>query len=243
MCPYSFDLNKLNNEFETQSPQDILAWSWEIFQPKVAVSSSLQTQSVPLLHMLAQVCPDITMIFLDTGYHFPETLAFRDELERELGLNIQTIYPDPQANQHLENPAEPLYRRDPDLCCRINKVEPMTRALSGLEAWVTGIRREQTKHRKNIQIVERRHDGLIKVNPLANWTKRDLWAYINRHGLPLHPLFHKGYRSIGCAPCTRPVSEGENDRAGRWDGTAKTECGLHTMVIPLQVAISSPDSK
>lgn len=237
------DLERLNTKLETRSPQEILAWSWETFQPEVATSSSFQTQSVPLLHMIAQVCPDMAVIFLDTGYHFPETLAFRDELEREFGLNVQTVYPDPQAKQHLENPVEPLYRRDPDLCCRINKVEPMTRVLSGLKAWVTGIRREQTSYRKNVQIVERRPDGLIKINPLANWTKRDLWAYINRHELPLHPLFHEGYRSIGCAPCTRPVSDGEDDRAGRWDGAAKTECGLHTMVIPLQVVASSPDSK
>jgi len=222
-----FDLDHLNQEFETCSPQDILAWSWAHFQPDIAASSSFQTQSVPLLHMIAQVCPAMPVFFLDTGYHFPETLAFRDALQTWFGLDVQNIYSDPESKQHLENQVEPLYLRDPDLCCRIHKVEPMKRAMAGLAAWVTGVRRDQTAQRKSRRVIERREDGLVRIHPMLNWTQRDMWAYVDRYNLPVHPLFSQGYTSIGCAPCTRPVYDNEDERAGRWSGSDKTECGLH----------------
>ena len=242
MPPFSLDIEQINNS-ETQSPPDILAWSWETFRPHVVVSTSFQTQSVALLHMVSQVCPEMPVIFVDTGYHFPETLAFRDELQRQLDLNVQTVHPDPEIRQRRANAAGPLYVRDPDLCCRIHRVEPMACALAGIEAWVSGVRRDQTHHRQKIQVVSRRDDGLIRIHPLANWTKRDLEVYIDRHALPMHPLSSQGYTSIGCAPCTRPPSDGEDERSGRWAGTDKTECGLHTMTIPGPAVSSSSDEK
>jgi len=230
--PLNFDIDHLNLEFASQSPQDILSWSWEQFQSNIVTSSSFQTQSVALLHMISKVCPDMTVLFLDTGFHFAETLAFRDNLRDLFNLNIKNVYPNPETKQHLDNPSEPLYYKDPDLCCRIKKIRPMELAISGIDAWVSGIRRDQTSSRGDAQIFERQNDNLIKIHPLAMWTKRDIWSYINHHQLPLHPLFNKGYASIGCAPCTRPVIDGGDERAGRWEGLIKTECGLHTNMVP-----------
>lgn len=233
-------VEEFSRKLETKTPEEILVWGWETFGPGVIASSSFQTQSVALLHMISLCCPDMPIVFTDTGYHFPETLAFRDELQRRFRLKVHNAYPDLQSRRHLEIAHEPLYLSDPDLCCRIHKVEPMARVLADKRAWVTGLRRDQTETRKRIQPVERRPDGLIKVNPLANWTHRDLWTYLQHHDLPSHPLLWKGYRSIGCAPCTRPVSTGDDERAGRWAGTDKTECGLHTMADP-EDRMSAPE--
>jgi len=137
------------------------------------------------------------------------------------------VHPAIEKSQLLERYGEGLYRCDPDLCCYINKVEPMRRSMSELWAWVAGIRRDQTAYRKGLNVLERQPTGLLKIHSLINWTKRELWEYISEHNLPAHPLFSKGYRSIGCAPCTRPVFAGEDERAGRWASTGKTECGLH----------------
>lgn len=225
------NLDLLNPAFETQSPQEILAWGWETFGQSAVSSSAFQPQSVVLLHMISQTCPEMPIIFTDTQYHFPETLVFRDEIAQRFHLNVQTVYPDPQAVKQLDNSTEPLYLRNPDLCCRIRKVEPMAKALLGKKAWVAGVRREQTQHRAQISIVELRPDGIYKISPLANWSKRDVWMYIDRYNLPVHPLFTQGYATIGCSPCTRPVFAGEDDRAGRWAGSDKTECGLHTVIL------------
>ncbi len=123
-----------------------------------------------------------------------------------------------------------LYRKDPDLCCYINKVEPMQRAMEGLRAWISGIHRDQSPARANTRILELTSQGVVRVHPMAAWTRRDVWQYIHDHNLPEHPLLAQGYLSIGCAPCTRPIHEGEDERAGRWDGQEKTECGLHTLL-------------
>jgi phosphoadenosine phosphosulfate reductase len=221
------DLVDLNKQFESASAAEILAWAWQTFQPYIAVSSSFQTQSVPLLHLISQVCPEMLVIFLDTGFHFPETLAFRDELQARFQLNLVIVRPTIEKKQLVARYGEGLYRRDPDLCCYIHKVEPMERVLTGLYAWVSGLRRDQNGLRQNLPILEPEPTGLLKIHPLLNWSRSQLWAYIDQYQLPLHPLFEKGYPSIGCAPCTRPILSGEDDRAGRWAGQTKTECGLH----------------
>jgi phosphoadenosine phosphosulfate reductase len=180
--------------------------------------------------MIAEVCPDMPVIFVDTGYHFPETLVFRDELQLKLKLNIKTVNPHPKASKSLRGAMESLYEADPDLCCRVHKVEPVIQALHemGAKAWVMGIRRGQTVERSGIPFFESRSDGIVRVHPVANWNSHDIQTYIDRYNLPVHPLLEKGYTSISCAPCTRPIYEGEDERAGRWSGTAKTECGLYT---------------
>ena len=222
------DISLLNERFAHSSPEEILRWAWETCKPEVAASSSFQTQSVPLLHMISRVCPQMPVIFLDTGFHFSETLTFRDALKDLYGLNVVIARPAIDKAQLFKKHGEGLYRQDPNLCCYIHKVEPMQRAVSGLWAWISGIRRDQTAHRKQLRVLERQPTGLLKIHPLLNRTKKELWEYIEEHKLPAHPLFSKGYLSVGCAPCTRPVFTGEDERAGRWAGTEKTECGLHT---------------
>jgi phosphoadenosine phosphosulfate reductase len=224
--------NELNQlQFDGADPRTIIAWAADRFMPRLAVTSSFQTQSVALLHLIGQTRPDIPVIFLDTGYHFPETLAYRDQLVEQFGLTLRVIRPAAAPTDLAKPHADALYRRDPEMCCYVNKVEPMQRALRDLDAWLTGIRRDQTENRAHAQPVERLDDGRVKINPLLAWTRQDLWTYINRHDLPSHPLFNQGYLSIGCAPCTAPVADGDDERSGRWAGTGKTECGLHTAAL------------
>ena len=163
---------------------------------------------------------------MDTGFHFPETLAYRDSLAARFGLNVRTVTPaighDGFRRQHGN-----LYRSNPDLCCHINKVEPLREVKRGLLAWVTGIRRDQTETRKATPILTQERSGQFKICPMATWTSKDIWTYINQHDLPVHPLLSQGYLSIGCAPCTRPATAGDDERSGRWAASAKTECGIH----------------
>lgn len=230
----SHELDALNERFASATPDAIIAWAADRFLPRLAATSSFQTQSVALLHMISRVRPDLPVIFLDTGYHFPETLAFRDQLVEWFGLTVRVVRSSVSRAEFLARYGDALYRRDPDLCCYINKVEPMRRALEVLDAWISGIRRDQTPNRATTRAIERLPDGRLKINPLVTWTHKDLWSYIHRHNLPAHPLFQQGYLSVGCAPCTAPVAPGEDERSGRWAGTGKTECGLHTD------ALSSP---
>jgi phosphoadenosine phosphosulfate reductase len=225
------ELIDLNARFEGADPAEIIAWAAERFMPAIAATSSFQTQSVALLHLVSRVRPDLPVIFLDTGYHFPETLAYRDQLVEQFGLTLRVVRASLDHADSVRKYGHALYRRDPDLCCYINKVEPMQRALQDLAAWITGIRRDQTANRASVQPIELLPDGRMKVNPLVAWTRHDLWTYIYQHELPAHPLFSQGYLSIGCAPCTAPVTSGADERSGRWVGTGKTECGLHTDVL------------
>ena len=225
------DLERLNERFESCSPQEILEWSIGTYWPNIAMSSSFQTQSIPLLHMSARIKPELPVYFLDTGCHFPETLRFKDMMQKRLGLNIVVLRNGHAPENEESQSHEPLYRTDPDQCCFLNKVEPLRKMLQNMTAWITGIRREQTVQRAQTNVLELQSNGLVKINPLLNWTKQDLWQYIHDHNLPLHPLFAKGYLSVGCAPCTRPVSPGESERDGRWPGTDKIECGLQTMTF------------
>ncbi len=223
----NLNLNFLNDRLEKASPEDILRWAWNTFSPNIVASSSFQTQSVPLLHLISQITPSMKIIFIDTGYHFPETLTFCDELKNRLALNITVVRSAIEQSGQLEKYGESLYRHDPDACCYMNKVEPMQRALEGMNALVTGIRHDQTSHRSKMKIVERRASGLYEIHPLIHWSREQIFTYIQKHQLPRHPLLAKGYMSIGCAPCTQPVSLDQHERAGRWTGTTKTECGLH----------------
>jgi len=207
-------------------PTTVLEWAWERFAPSIAMTSSFQTQSVPLLHMISVVAPRMPVLFLDTGFHFSETLAFRDQLVERFGLNLHVLEPRMGHDGFLREHGE-LYRRDPDLCCHINKVDPLRRAMAGLEAWVSGIRRDQTPERRDTPVVGRERDGLLKICPLAGWSQDAVDRYMEEHDLPRHPLHGCGYMSIGCAPCTRRVRAGEDPRAGRWPNSDKKECGLH----------------
>jgi phosphoadenosine phosphosulfate reductase len=234
LLPY--EIERLSQESETKAPQEIIAWAVETFWPAIVLSSSFQTQSMPLLHMVSHIKPDLPIFFLDTGYHFWETLMFREELAEKWHLNVVDLYRESRwdafAHQHVRS----LPVVDPNLCCYIHKVRPMQKAMHGMSAWISGIRRDQTAERASARILEIQKDGLLKINPLLYWTKQDVLAYIKEHDLPAHPLFQKGYRSVGCAPCTVAIGVNEDERSGRWVGRHKTECGLHTTLFEKSIS-------
>lgn len=223
---FVINTEEINHTLADAHPKAILRWAWLTFGAQAAASSSFQTQSIPLLHMIAQSAPGMTIFFLDTGFHFPETIHFRDRLWRKYGLNIVSLAPE-MGHDGFRYAFGELYQRDPDRCCGLNKVEPLERARQRFKAWISGIRRDQTATRADTPIVSLLDDGTYKICPLARWTKHDVGAYAREHKLLEHPLTALGYASIGCAPCTQPISAGEDERAGRWTGTGKTECGLH----------------
>jgi len=222
------EIERLSQEFEAKTPQEIIKWAVDSFWPQIALSSSFQTQSVPLLHMASRVRRDLLVFFLDTGYHFWDTLIFREQVASEWHLNVLDLYRDTRWDAFTKQHTRTLPVEDPNLCCFLNKVQPMQKALKDMKAWISGIRRDQTSVRAHAKILELQEDGLLKVNPLLNWTKADVKKYSEENNLPSHPLLEKGYRSIGCAPCTIAIGINDDERAGRWSGRGKTECGLHT---------------
>jgi phosphoadenosine phosphosulfate reductase len=222
------EIERLSNEFEAKTPQEIITWAIETFWPQIAMSSSFQTQSVPLLHMAAQINRNLLIFFIDTGYHFWETAIFREKLASEWHLNVLDLYRDTRWDVFARQNIRKLPLEDPNLCCYIHKVQPMQKAMKDMLAWISGIRRDQTPERAKSKILELQEDGLLKINPMLNWTKADVKHYMEEHELPSHPLLEKGYRSVGCAPCTVAIGVNDDERAGRWQGRGKTECGLHT---------------
>lgn len=228
------DVEALNAKFEKEQPEVILKWALDEFKPNIAMSSSFQTESIALLHMVSQIDPNVRIFFLETGFHFKETIDFKKKVIDQLKLtNVVELKADPKRREELlkQYNNEP-YKHNPDLCCQINKVEPLQKAMEGLDAWISGIRRSQSKTRKDIQIIEEYENSPTKINPLANVTSGDIWWYMKQHNLPKHELFDKGYLSIGCWPCTKPVQPGDDERSGRWAGLEKKECGIHTFMKP-----------
>lgn len=220
-------LARISRTFESAHPKDILRWAFREFSPDVTIASSFGAEDVALLHMALELDPRVRVFTLNTGLLFPETLELIARFERECGLQVVEFSPDLSLEEQDRIYGPDLYSRDPDLCCRLRKVNPLERALDGYAAWVTGLRREQSPTRKNIAIVSLDRRGMVKVSPLATWTHRDLWTYITSENVPYNPMHDRGYLSIGCRPCTTPVSEGEDERSGRWRGTSKKECGIH----------------
>lgn len=205
---------------------EILRWAWEQFPAgTLAVSSSFQTQSVPLLHLIATTVPELPVLFVDTGYHFPETLHFRDRLVSDWGLRLRVLRAAPESALETR---QPLYLTNPDLCCEIRKVQPVQQAMTEYRGWISGIRRDQSATRAEARVIEAALGGLVRIHPLLAWTHADVTRYMAEHQLPAHPLRARGYTSIGCLPCTRPPIVGGDLRSGRWQGQGKTECGLHT---------------
>ena len=215
-----------NRTFESSTPQEILKWAIQTYKPRIALSSSFGAQSAVLLHMCTQIEPAIPILFIDTGFLFQETYEFADTLKKKLNLNIKMFRP---SQEQINDVKEKLKNNDSS-CCDPVKVDLMKKALVGLDAWIAGLRRDQAATRKNIKIIEDYGEGLVKVHPIANWTSKDVHAYMTKHNLPYHPLREKGYTSIGCEPCTRKPSDPNDERSGRWAGQEKTECGIHTFI-------------
>ncbi len=223
------ELKAISDEFETVPPEVILRWAGEEFGPDIAFATGFGAEGCVLVAMLSNIRPGARIFYLDTDLLFPETYALRDRLEARFGVRFERRATRVSLSNQAAEYGERLWDRQPDLCCRLRKVEPLKEMLHGLRAWVTAIRRDQSPARAHIGLVERDEKfGLIKINPLAAWSARDVWNYIARYDVPYNPLHDHGYLSIGCAPCTTPVQIGEDARAGRWRGTSKTECGIHS---------------
>lgn len=193
---------------------------------RVFLTSSFQTQSVALLHIIGSAKLDVPVIFLDTGYHFAETLDYRDELINLLGLNVINLRSDIPKSRQKDSHGRLLYASDPDYCCRLNKVAPLDYFIKDYDVWISGVRRDQTLHRKKLNEFEEGPDGIIKYHPMLDWSKEMVEEYIDEHNLPRHPLGKFSRQSIGCQPCTEISDEGR--KASRWLGLNKTECGIHT---------------
>jgi phosphoadenosine phosphosulfate reductase len=224
----TFDVEEYQAAAEGWSAQEVVRWGLEQFHPKIAIASSFGAEDVVLIDIAARLRADFRVFTLDTDFLFPETYALIGQIERRHGLQIERARSRYSPQQQAATFGEALWSRQPDQCCQLRKVEPLTKQLAGLSAWITGIRREQAPTRANARKLEwDQKFGLVKLNPLADWTWDQVWDYIRTHDVPYNPLHDQNYPSIGCTYCTRPVQPGEDMRAGRWSGFQKTECGLH----------------
>jgi phosphoadenosine phosphosulfate reductase len=217
---------RAGRDLEGASAQDILRWAVDTFGDGFAIASSMGDGL--LAHLAASVSPGIDILFLDTGYHFAETIGTRDAVAASYDVNVRTILPLLTVGQQDAEHGSELWNRDPASCCAMRKVEPLARALEPYVAWASGVRRDEAVTRRDTGVVEwDERRGKVKVNPIATWTQADVDAYVEKHGVLVNPLAYDGYPSIGCAPCTHRVAPGEDPRSGRWSGQAKTECGIH----------------
>lgn len=225
---------------ESATPQAILRWAMQSYGGRITMATAFGAEGCALLDMLAKIRDDIGVfpdVFnLDTGYQFGQTLSLKKQIERKYNVHIRAVAPDAgieaaEARSQSEN-GGPLYKSDPNECCYWRKVAPLKNAIAGFDAWITAIRRDQTPERANAPIIgPDKSYPLLKINPLANWSREQVWDYIRANGVPTNPLHGQGFPSIGCWPCTRPVSQGADERAGRWAGTEKRECGIHLVPI------------
>ncbi|MGW6540211.1 phosphoadenylyl-sulfate reductase [Streptomyces sp. NPDC055051] len=213
-------------ELEDASALEILRWAAAVFGPRFCVTSSMEDAVVA--HLASRAMPGVDVVFLDTGYHFEETIGTRDAVEAVMDVKVITLSPRQTVAEQDSEHGPKLHDRDPDLCCALRKIKPLQDGLTAYTAWATGLRRDESPTRANTPVVgwdEKRRK--VKISPIARWTQDDVDAYVTEHGVLTNPLLMDGYASVGCAPCTRRVEAGEDARAGRWAGRAKTECGLH----------------
>jgi len=221
------ELARVSADLERRPATAAIAWAWERYGDRMILAASFQ--DCVLIDLAMQVAPEIEVVFLDTQYHFPETLEYVETVRRRYDLNLRVMEP-------LVEPDD-LWKVDTGECCAVRKVEPLARALAGADAWMTGLRRDEASTRSKAAIVGLDVGrGIVKVNPIAPWTHMDVELYVKERDLPEHPLRDQGYPSIGCAPCTNPVAPGEDPRSGRWAGTGKLECGLHGWPTPGAIA-------
>ncbi len=215
-------------QFEGKPAEEVLEWAVARFAPRLVMTSSFGPEGIVLIDKLARIAPQTPVIFLDTGFHFAETLAVKEQVRARYDLNlIEARAALTVAEQDARFGAQ-LHARRPDECCRLRKVEPLRGALAGYDGWLSALRRDQSPTRARIAKLEwNAKHGLVKLNPLADWTRAQVWEYLVRHQLPYNRLQDAGYASIGCQPCTRPVAQGAPERSGRWAGQGKVECGIH----------------
>jgi phosphoadenosine phosphosulfate reductase len=238
------EIRRESDRLESATPKEILAWAVERYHPKLTMATAFGPEGCVILHLLAEVEPRVHVFNLDTGYQFAETLELRERIKRRYGIEVEMKQPELSVADYEALHGGPLYKTQPDRCCFDRKVKVLQQAAVGFDAWMSGIRRDQSPDRAKAPIVGwDKKFGLVKVSPLANSTKNDVWKLITDHDIPYNPLHDQGYSSIGCWPCTRAVMFGEDERAGRWSGFAKTECGLHSLDAPAAKDESLPRSQ
>lgn len=224
------ELSRKSQELETASPQEILRWTVDRFAPYFTMATAFGPEGMTIIHMLAEIAPETPIFNLETGYQFKETLELRERVKDRYGIEVEYKRPELTVEQYEDLHGGPLYKTRPDRCCGDRKIKLLHDAVVGKHAWASAIRRDQSPDRAKAPIVGwDKKFGLVKVSPLANSTKKDIWKMITDHDIPYNPLHDQGYTSVGCWPCTRAVLFGEDERAGRWSGTQKTECGLHSL--------------
>lgn len=223
------ELSRASERLESATPQEILRYAVDRFAPRFTMATAFGPEGMTLIHMLAEIAPSTPIFNLDTGYQFPETLELRERVKSRYGIEVEFKRAETTVEEYEALHGGPVYKTDPNRCCFDRKLKVLKEAARGMHAWASAIRRDQSEDRRRADIVGwDQKFQLVKISPLANWTKKDVWNLIVKHDIPYNPLHDKGYPSIGCWPCTRAVGLGEDERAGRWSGFAKTECGLHT---------------
>ncbi len=224
------ELDQLNQRFEESHPSDILAWGYETFGKEMVLGTGFGSSGVFLIHQLQIHGLDIPIFYLDTNLLFDSTYELKDRLEKRYNIDITRVTPELSLKEQAERFGDELWKRNPNQCCFYRKVLPLRNYLSDKKAWVTGIRRSQSETRNQVRIIDWDEENeVIKINPVAHWSGKKIWNEIHRLNLPYNPMHDEGYPSIGCIPCTQPVnaSKESDDRNGRWNGTDKTECGIH----------------
>jgi len=229
-------VHRLAEEFETAPLEQILGWCWTTFGERAAIGTSFQGAGLVLLDQSRKFGFDFPSFTIDTGLLFKETLELKQQLEARYGMEIESLHPELSVEQQTAEHGPELWKTNPDFCCIMRKVVPLQKKLGEIDVWITGLRRQQSDERTKTKILELykfdvlRDKKILKLNPLANWSREEVQAYLKEHEVPTNPLLERGFRSIGCVPCTRAVGNGEDERAGRWTGFDKSECGIHTFL-------------
>ena len=232
------NLKKKAREFESIPLEELIVWAWETLGPRLAFGTAFGSSGMVLLHVLQKTVPETPIFTIDTGFLFPETNELIARVEKSYGISIERLKPRLSVEGQAELHGPSLYERNPDQCCWMRKVEPLQRRLDSLNGWITSLRRDQGPNRENIGMIEAYQTdsgrSLVKLNPLANWTRKRVWDYILENDVPYNPLMDRGFPSVGCWPCTSAVSNDENERAGRWANSSKVECGIHTFLPTIE---------
>jgi phosphoadenosine phosphosulfate reductase len=224
------EIASANRELDGQPAEVVLRWAVKRFHPKLMMATAFGAEGCCIIHMLADIEPTVRVINLETGYQFKETLELRERIKDRYGIEVEYVRPELTVAEYESQHGGPLYNLYSDQCCYDRKIVPLKRAVVGYDAWISAIRRDQTRDRAVAAPVQwDAKFNLVKVNPLLTWTQKDVWRFITKHSVPYNPLHDEGYPSIGCWPCTAPVEPGSDERAGRWAGTKKKECGLHVI--------------
>lgn len=233
---HNFEVSEETERLECLSLDELLCWCWNYFGDKAAIGTSFQGSGLVIIdHAVRNGC-NFPIFTIDTGLLFPETLELKKKLEDFWDVKIQSVHPEQTIEEQKKTMGPELWKTNPDSCCQMRKVLPLQSRLSSLDVWITGLRRGQSDQRKSTNVLEMyefdklRESYIFKLNPMVNWSREKVWSYIKDHKIPYNTLHDKGYRSIGCWPCTKAISDGQDERAGRWEGFNKTECGIHTFL-------------